>query len=54
MNGMHAADLVESGALPPTTRVLRVEGAGHQLILDDPRGFAAAMESIRAPHPVRI
>jgi cardiolipin-specific phospholipase len=54
MSGMHAADLVESGALPPTTRVLRVEGAGHQLILDDPRGFAAAMESIRAPHPVRI
>ena len=47
MNGRHAGDLVDSGALPPATRVLRVAGAGHQLILDDPNGFASALNSIR-------
>jgi cardiolipin-specific phospholipase len=46
MNGTHADKLVASGQLPSSTRVLRVVGAGHQLIIDDPTAFAKALDSI--------
>lgn len=46
MNGTHADKLIASGQLPSSTRVLRVVGAGHQLIIDDPTAFAKALDSI--------